>query len=30
MMEEEELDEMSSKMKMKLGLYGKKKKMMEI
>jgi len=29
MMEEEELDEMSSKMKMKLGLYGKKKKMME-
>ena len=29
MEEEEELDEMSSKMKMKLGLYGKKKKMME-
>ena len=29
MMEEEELDEMSSKMKMKLGLYGKKKKMSE-
>ena len=29
MMEDEELDEMSSKMKMKLGLYGKKKKMME-
>ena len=29
MMEEEELEEMSSKMKMKLGLYGKKKKMSE-
>jgi len=29
MEEEEELEEMSSKMKMKLGLYGKKKKMME-
>ena len=28
MMEDEELDEMSSKMKMKLGLYGKKKKKM--
>jgi hypothetical protein len=29
MMEDEELEEMSSKQKMKLGLYGKKKKVME-